>query len=195
MQSLTTLPEGYAVKHTFDAKNVVLAVGMNIAGLILAFLFGGICAFLVSALRAVDVVALFLDWLYQPFFSLVTVVLIFVVLVCHELIHGVGFWWFTRAKPVFGGNLFVMYAGAPGWYIPARQHFVIGIAPLVVLTILGLVLMLVVPASWLLSLLFLTAFQAGGAFGDILVCGFELAQPRSALVEDTGLKMTIYRAE
>ena len=72
-----------------------------------------------------------------------------IVLLIHELIHGFFFWMFTRTKPIFALRLSYAFAGAPNWYIPSRQYAFIALGPLVIIGVVGLVLMLLVPVSWI----------------------------------------------
>jgi hypothetical protein len=49
-------------------------------------------------------------------------------------VHGAAYWWFTRARPVFGLDGWHAYAAAPGWILARGQIVVVALAPLVVLT-------------------------------------------------------------
>jgi hypothetical protein len=113
--------------------------------------------------------------------------------VLHELIHGLFFWLFTRTRPAFGFKGAYAYAAAPGWYIPRSQYIIVGLAPLVLITLGGFALLVVVPAWLIPALLFVVVMNGAGAVGDIAVVGWLLVQPRATLVHDLGDAVAIYR--
>ena len=114
------------------------------------------------------------------------------LLTIHELIHGFFFWVFTRSRPVFALRLFYAYAGAPDWYIPTRQFMIVALGPLVIIGAVGLLLMLLVPESWVLVLVFLVAFNTAGSIGDLLVFIHLLKLSPTCLANDTGDIVTFY---
>jgi hypothetical protein len=120
---------------------------------------------------------------------LVTVVVFMAV---HEAVHGLFFWLFTRSKPVFGLKLLFAYAGAPDWYIPGNQYALIGLAPLVSMSIVGLAILPVVSVLAGQLLLFGTVLNASGAVGDLYVSVKVMRQSRSILVRDTGVGFTVF---
>jgi hypothetical protein len=123
---------------------------------------------------------------------LILIGLTVIVLITHELIHGFLFWVFTRSRPVFALRLSYAYAGAPTWYIPARQYTFIALGPLVIIGVVGLFLMLLVSVSWILMIALLVALNTGGAIGDIYVFIRLLKRSKTSLVNDTGDIVTFY---
>ena len=81
----------------------------------------------------------------QLLLSLLVIVLVVARRWCYEAVHGLFFWLFTRSGPVFRLRLLYASAGAPEWYLPCRQHMVVGVAPLVVITVLGIIVLAVAP--------------------------------------------------
>lgn len=111
----------------------------------------------------------------------------------HELTHGAFFWWFTRHPPKFGLGPGYAYAAMPDWYFPRRQYLVIGLAPLVGLTVLGLLFVPCLP-NWLLPPFFWgMALNAGGAIGDIYICLRIAREAEDVWVKDLGDGMEVYR--
>ncbi len=188
--STTTLPEGYAQIGEINLKkNKRLAVALNI----LAFFVAVLCFFMLTSFAA------YLRPGITTTSGTITVggmavvaVLVILLLIVHELIHGYFFWVFTRSRPVFALRLFYAYAGAPDWYIPTRQFAAVAVGPLVIIDFVGLLLMLVVPESWVLLILFLVAFNTGGSIGDLLVFTNLLKLSSTSLANDTGDVMTFY---
>jgi hypothetical protein len=106
------------------------------------------------------------------------------ILPVHELIHAAGFllW---GGKPYFGAKLpYALYCGARNQLFRRNQYFVVGLAPLVVISLAGIIFTLLFPvlASYTL---FATIGNVSGAAGDVWVVRRLLRRPRSTLVEDT----------
>ena len=125
--------------------------------------------------------------------SIAMLPLIFAVTL-HEAAHGAFFWVFTRERPAFGLEPpFAAYAAAPDWYLPRRQHLVVGLAPFTLITLVGLALLPVVPAFVVPVLLLIMVTNAAGSIGDSVMVVWLLTQPRDILVQDTGAAINIYR--
>jgi hypothetical protein len=108
----------------------------------------------------------------------------FLILPLHELIHGLAFL-FWGGKPFFGAKLpFALYCGARQQIFPRNYYLVVGLAPLVIITILALLLTLFSPvlASYTL---FANLSNFSGAVGDLWVASRILRQPPHILLEDT----------
>ena len=194
--STQILPDGYIRTVEINlAKNKGLAVLLNIVGLlisILAFVLLGLFtrfarpgSFAEAFIFKVD-----LSTIGQ---LLVLVILVAVSLLVHELIHGFFFWVFTRIKPVYALHLAYAYAAAPGWYIPVRQYWVIGLAPLVLIDLAGLLLVLLaVSPGLILLLVFMVAFNTGGSVGDMWIILNSLSKSPACLVNDVGDGVTFF---
>ena len=107
-----------------------------------------------------------------------------VVLPLHEGIHGLAFslW---GGKPYFGTKLpFALYCGAKDQLFRRNQYLVVGLAPLVVITVAGIVFTLLYPGLAAYTLLG-TVGNFSGAAGDVWVAQRILRQPPDVLVEDT----------
>jgi hypothetical protein len=123
---------------------------------------------------------------------LVFIISLVVFLVLHELIHGAFFWIYSRSRPRFGLRSGYAYAAAPGWYFPRRQYLVIALAPFLLLSILGMILLRVVPVGMLAAILFGTVTNAAGAVGDIWIAILILRERRSIVIEDLGDGFNFY---
>jgi hypothetical protein len=118
-----------------------------------------------------------------------------VVLVIHEIIHGLFFWIFSHGMPVFALRPLYAYAGAPTWFFPKGQYVITALAPLVVIGAVGLLLLLLAPISWTLMIVFLVALNTGGAVGDLFIF-FRLSSRSSAsFTNDTGEVVTFYERQ
>jgi Putative zincin peptidase len=193
--STQTLPDGYTRTVEINlSKNKGLAILLNIVGLIISILAFVLMALFTRFARPGSFAEAFI---FKADLStmgqlLVLVVLITVSLVVHELIHGFFFWAFTRSRPVYALHLAYAYAAAPGWYIPLRQYWVIGLSPLVLIDLAGLLLILLASPAWILLLVFLVAFNTGGSVGDLWIILNSLLKSPACLVNDVGDGVTFF---
>ncbi|TMD68285.1 MAG: DUF3267 domain-containing protein [Chloroflexi bacterium] len=113
-----------------------------------------------------------------------------IVLFLHEGIHALAFI-FWGGKPYFGAKLPVaLYCGAKNQLFRRNQYLVVGLAPLVVISLAAIVFTLLNPvlASYTL---FASIGNFSGAAGDVWSVMRLLRHPGNVLVEDTE---TGYRA-
>ena len=106
------------------------------------------------------------------------------ILPIHEVIHALAFL-FWGGRPYFGTKLpLALYCGAKNQLFHRNQYLVIGLAPLIVLTIAGIIFTLINPvlASYTL---FASLGNVSGAAGDVWTVARLLRHPKSVLVEDT----------
>lgn len=110
---------------------------------------------------------------------------VLVMILMHEGVHGMMMRLFG-ARPVFGiwWEIGVAYATAPGHPFTRNQFVAIAVAPLVVLSVGG-VLMLPFAPPWLIpALLVFVAFNISGAAGDVWMTVLCLGYPAEAMVID-----------
>lgn len=109
----------------------------------------------------------------------------YVIIICvHEIIHGLVFL-FWGGRPHFGAKLpLALYCGAKNQLFRRNQYLAVGLAPLVVITLAGIILTILAPLA--ASYMFLaTVGNVAGAAGDVWVTAHLLRQPNNVLVEDT----------
>ncbi len=114
----------------------------------------------------------------------INVVSYIVILPLHEVIHGLAFalW---GGHPYFGAKLpLALYCGAKNQLFRRNQYLVVGLAPLIVITLAGIIFTLLSP-SLASYIIFATIGNFSGAAGDVWVAKRILRQPSSVLVEDT----------
>ncbi len=119
------------------------------------------------------------------FFGLfINVVAYVLVLFLHEGIHGLVFA-FWGGRPYFGAKLpLALFCGAKNQIFRRNQYLVVGLAPLVIITVAGIIFTLLSPTLAVYTL-FGTIGNFSGAAGDLWVAQRLLGQPRDVLVEDT----------
>ncbi len=107
-----------------------------------------------------------------------------VVLFLHEGIHALAFI-FWGGKPYFGAKLPVaLFCGAKNQLFRRNQYLVVGLAPLVVITVVAVICTLCYPALASYTLLG-SIGNFSGAAGDVWGVMKILRQPRNVFVEDT----------
>lgn len=113
-----------------------------------------------------------------------------VLLLLHEVCHGIAFRWAAGVRPAYGfrlvGKCFpVLYTTAPGTWFTRDQYLVAAAAPTVGVNLLGAAL-LALGAPWLRELLILPlAIHLSGCVGDWWMMGVLARLPRAATILDT----------
>ncbi len=195
MRPLRTLPGTYTLRREVDlSKDQPPLVKLNLVGIVLFFVFAGLFGGIATVLQPRLARSGLLSGTFEVnLFTILGVVLAFIlVLVLHEAVHGAFFWIFTRARPMFGLKAAYAYAAAPDWYIPRNAYLVVGLSPLVVISLAGVVLLPLIPPGLVLPWLFALATNASGAVGDLYIVGWLLTQPAQTLVQDRGDGMCIF---
>lgn len=201
MQPTQTLPPDYAMSGTMDiTKDQRLLIILNVLGLALLAAGGWLFFVAIMALRPQDATSqfsvLFSATLLETLLLIGSVLALTVVhILIHEAIHGVCFWWYTRNMPRFAFRWTHAYAAAPAWYLPRNRYLVTALAPLVVISLAGLLLAWVVPPGWLLALWYVLTSNAGGSVGDLWVAVWLLRQPASCLANDRGDAVSLYNQQ
>lgn len=190
MKPIKNLGAEYVFAGEFDANNRRVIVALNLVGVVLLFLFGWLFFQIALAIRPeIENISGVLSGL-----NLLGLVLgVVVVLILHEVIHGIFFWLFARARPRFGLHIFYAYAAAPDWYFPRNHFLVIGLAPFVCLTLVGLSLLPIVSVQVVPVLILALSFNAAGSVGDFAVTGWLATQPKTLMIHDFGPRMSFYK--
>jgi hypothetical protein len=187
-----TLPENYREAKHLVATERGMLLRLNIASMIplgLALIFMGWWWALVRNMRGT----------YNTAFSesLSPIIAVIVVLVAtfglHEALHGVAIRWFGH-KPRFGIALDkgVMYATTDNALFPRNQFVAIALAPLVVMTLAGMILMILLPDRLAYYAGLVVVLNAAGAIGDLWMSAEVLRYSPDTLVRDEADGIRIY---
>ena len=114
------------------------------------------------------------------------------VVVLHEGVHGIFSWIFTHSRPVFGFRGIYFYTTSPGWYFSRRQFVIIALAPFMLLSMLGLILLAIAPSRAIPAVLIGTILNAAGAVGDFFIIFLAARERRPIVIEDLGDGMNFY---
>lgn len=120
-------------------------------------------------------------------------VMLVIMLILHEAIHGIFFWVFCRARPKFAFKGLYAYAGMPGWYIPRSKYLVTALAPFLLITLVGVLLLGLLPSTWFVPLLGVLVSNAAGSVGDLVVVVWLIFQPRGSMAQDRGDAVTLFK--
>ncbi|GIV62672.1 MAG: DUF3267 domain-containing protein [Chloroflexota bacterium] len=190
-----TLPPGYVERDRFTLKSRSTLLMLNLFGLLLILASAWFFIAIASYLRPEAEGQVFV-FRFEGLQSLVAFLLLMLtlvlVLVLHEAVHGLGFRLLAGVKPQFAFRGTYAYAAAPGWYIPTEIYFWIGIAPLVVISLLAVVLIAIVPQSALTYVILAGVGNFSGAVGDMWVSFQLLRAPRGSLALDLGDETILY---
>jgi hypothetical protein len=126
------------------------------------------------------------------FLAILAIGVLVVPIVLHEAIHGACFWIFTRDRPRFAFKVYAASTGAPDWHLPRGQYLVVGLAPMLLLTALGLCLLAVAPEDWLSSIVLAIALHGAGSIGDVVSVLWLLRHPPNTYFRDTGDVLAAY---
>ena len=171
---------------------------LNMAAVPLLLVFGWLFARLIILLRSINpfpkgVLSFFTT--VSGWELLAFPLSIILMLVVHELVHGLFFWLFTRERPRFALKAGYAFAAAPEWYLPGPQYIIVGLSPFVLITLMTVLLAVFVIPPLVPYLLFISTFNAAGALGDLIVVGWVLRQPNTVLVKDEGDIFTSFAPE
>lgn len=189
--ALRNLPPDYQTLYSLDLKkNFRVAMILNMGVLFMFFVWG---YFFIQ----ISIILHPSAWLGEQAFlteiDLIHVVVVFIVMVLlHEGFHGLFFWFFTGERPKFGYKLLYAYAAAPDWYIPRNKYIWIGLAPLILVSIVGITIIPWLPSLLLPDLILLLTVNAAGSMGDAFIILVALSRPKDVLVQDLGDSFTIY---
>jgi hypothetical protein len=114
----------------------------------------------------------------------------------HEGTHAVLLWALTGEWPgavsLVSKEDTYAYAAAPAWYLPRNRYLLVGLVPLVGLSLLLLVLARLVPAPLLGWLLATLMRNARGSQADLYVAWELIRRPAVCYLNDTGEVFTFW---
>lgn len=116
------------------------------------------------------------------------------MIVLHENVHALVVWRYTGSWPSYGVSPLGFYVRADGWFFSRGAMIVISAAPLVSLTVLGVLLLVILPPVLASLPIWFMLLNAAGSVNDVAVAVWVFFQPDSALIHNSGRAMEIYRA-
>lgn len=206
VRAVTALPADYRQQAVLDlSKNRMAVVGAVVSGIILLFAVGWLLVQFTNIVRPTVLEGMRLrdmrtiapdggQSIVIPCQLTVDAVIAFaLVMVIHELVHGVAFWQFAGKRPTVGIKGIFVYVAAPSdVYFPRNQYVTVGLAPLVLLTLVGLVLVAIVPVVVAPVVILFVALNAAGAAGDLIMVGRLFSYSPHTLMQDIDSGVVVY---
>ena len=115
-----------------------------------------------------------------------------VMILVHELIHGLFIKITSGFKVNYGLTLSYAYAGNKSAYFNKKSYLAIALSPFILLGILLQLALVFLPSAYFWLFYLLQVFNLGGALGDFYVAYLTLSMPNDVLVNDPGTEMHFY---
>jgi hypothetical protein len=195
MRATKTLPADYQHQKILDLSSSRVMLWLNIAAIPILFFFGWLFSQLMILINPVNPFPKGIWGIITAFTGLQIIALpisILLMLVFHEMVHGIFFWIFTHERPKFAFKGIYAYAAAPGWFLPRGQYVVVGLSPLIVISLLSIFLSPIVSLNIIPYLFLIAIFNAAGALGDMVVVYWVIRQANKPLIQDQGDKFLAF---
>lgn len=208
MSPVTELPQTYRRQSTFNlSRNTLRVVSLSMLGLVILFTAIWSLIHLTLFLRP-DSAALLTPqdffkvlpkggWIINipPTWIVAALLSIPLVIIIRQVIQGLFFWLFTKKRSRFGLKGFLVYTAAPrGYYLRRNQYSTVSLAPLLILSCIGALLLPFAPVGMLATLICFLSFNICSSVGDMAVSLWILQKPVNTLIEDKGVAMIAYTA-
>jgi len=186
------LPAGYTEVGRVDATDKRFARRLLIACFAVLAVFGfGIGLMIARGQRrgTLDAAALWTGWDLWIF-----LLLIWLYIVAHELVHGLVYKMMTGEKLTFGMTLSVAYCGVPDIYVYRKTAMLALLAPFVVFAVVFGAMVLLTGGIWRIYAWLLMALHLGGCVGDLYDTWLFLTRytDASVLMRDSGPTQWFY---
>ena len=195
MHAVKSLPEDFQHRETLDLSSTRSALWLNLAAVPLLFVFGWIFKTCFALLGAGDGTSLDI-WQAIKAFSfaewMIAILFLVLMLIAHELVHGMFFWLFTHERPKFALRSGYAFAAAPDWYLSKYPYIMVGLSPLVIISVACCVVSIFASPLLLGYLLLVATFNAAGALGDMIVVGWIVQHKNPIYVRDQGDSFSVY---
>ena len=198
MKPIQTLPADFYLAWSLELKhNTRLNIILQLIGLVWMALAGWLLSLCLLWMRPELADALQGNFTGSTMLIglLILLVLMIAVIILHELVHGLFFLIFTGKRPEFGLGPGYAFAAMPDWFFPKGRYLVIGLSPLLGLTAMGLAACVFAPLPWLGVILAGMIINAGGAIGDMYICGRIAREGREVFIKDSGDGFQLYRRQ
>jgi hypothetical protein len=117
------------------------------------------------------------------------------IILLHENIHALVAWMFTNHWPAYGITPLGVFINTAKWYFPRSIMIAISIAPFLSLTLLGCLLLVMLPSVFARLFVWFILFNGVGSINDVAVSTWIFFQPDSALIQNNGREIRIYRVK
>jgi hypothetical protein len=193
MESTKSLPDTF--KHHLDIRPGDFRRGHLLIFLIMVPLAVGIYVLLIALARMhrPEIVQL-PSW--NPSFNIPVLLSIFFVFllvgIVHESIHGVLILIYTNEIPKLGVHFPGIGVEAPDWHIPRKQMLLIELGPLFSISIIGAILLLIVPSRYVGLVAIGSTINVVGSYMDLAVFLYTYLLPDNSYIRPAEGYASIY---
>jgi len=188
---IKALPPSYRQVHLLSVGRRSVLIWLNIMSLLPLAISGLLIFGLLMIYHAELNAPLVIHAIPGNIPSGIGLAIVLLVLPLHEWIHGLSIAHYGH-KPRYGAKWMVLFATSDNALFRRNEFIHIALAPLVVITTSGLILIAFVPlglAEWIALAI---SINAAGAIGDIWMAAIALRYDRSALIRDEEDSMRIF---
>lgn len=189
MKAQNSLPAGYREVCRIDLqKDKKLALLVNGAALLIGAVMIVPMHFHISIATLFDLSEGFVPYLLR-FLCMLLGLTLYIIL--HELVHAAAMRLSGTQKVNFGFTGLYAFAGSADYY--DRPHYIlIALAPIVVWGVVLGLLCALVPPAWFWVVYIIQVTNISGAAGDLYITYRMPKLPPDLLVQDSGVRMTVY---
>ena len=192
MKSVEILPDGYKEAFTIDLqKNKKLALIVNGLAIVIGVALALLAHFLIVPIGKLFTIEPILDYIMRFVVIMIGSVL---YIVLHEAVHGIFMKRYCTAKVNYGFTGMYAFAGSEGYYC-RRHYIIIALAPVVIWGIVLAILNVFTNDAWFWVVYIIQISNLSGAAGDLYVTYRMMKLSPDILVNDTGVRMTVYEKE
>lgn len=119
-------------------------------------------------------------------------ILSLLIVVLHELVHGIFFKMGKNVKIKFGFHGFAASCSAPNVFLAKKHYMIVGLAPAVIINLCLLIPLFFVQGFVFDVLFWALAIHFGGCIGDFYISIKLTKQPADILIRDYGIGMEFY---
>lgn len=190
------LPANYKEVRHIDATNAKFGIIFNLIALAVLVVVMAV-AFLILHLNNVKVV---FDIIDNFGVFIITMLVLIVYIVLHELVHGIAYKALTKEKLTFGLSWSCAFCGVPNLYVYKKASLIALLAPFITFTVIFIPLMILlyfINPLYFLASAFVFGMHVGGCSGDLYVTYLLLVtyKGKNVLIKDTGPAQSFYLPE
>ena len=195
MFAVRSPPIQYTILKVLDLASRPVVILLNLAAIPLVpifYLFFDLLRSMILPDHAFSLLTVSETLTFSLWQLLVIILGLILMVIIHELIHGLFFWIYTHERPVFAFKTAYAFAAAPEWYIRRNAYFLIGLAPLIMISVILVPLATLLPPSSAAVVLLIAAMNAAGSLGDIVVVTWILFHPADSYIQDHGDRFYLF---
>lgn len=188
---ITVLPAQYREVHVFSVNERGMLLKLNVLSLI---------PLVISSLIVFGALLVYHEEIGAPLVihalpdhvpALPGILLILLVLPLHELCHGVLIRHYGH-QPRYGAKWLVMFATSDGAYFRRVEFVRVALAPLVIITAAGGLLLLFLPQGFASWVAWAVTLNAAGSIGDLWMVAVAQRFDSSILIRDEADRMRVF---